>query len=147
MLAQGAYQGNSDSERIELGRARGSGKQVGRPPTLTPEQIEQCQRMAHEGADLRQIARVMTCSRATVKGPWQDPDYGYVIRHHHGRIYSYSAVVSRASQCEGRAGSYRLDYLMISMGMMVGLIMELFSFWPSYGYSRLSRILGLISRF
>ena len=56
MLAQGAYQVDSASERIKLGldRARASGKQVGRPPALTPEQIEQCRRMADEGSGLRQ---------------------------------------------------------------------------------------------
>ena len=60
---------DSASERIKLGldRARAGGKQVGRPPALTPEQIEQCRRMSEEGAGLRQIARVMTCSPATVK--------------------------------------------------------------------------------
>ena len=48
MLAQGAYQVDSASERIQLGlaRARAGGKQVGRPPALTPDQIEQCRRMA-----------------------------------------------------------------------------------------------------
>ena len=69
MLAQGAYQVDSASERIKLGldRARAGGKQVGRPPALTPEQVEQCRRMAEEGAGLRQIARVMQCSPATIK--------------------------------------------------------------------------------
>ena len=69
MLAQGAYQVDSTSERIKLGldRARAGGKQVGRPPALTQDQVEQCRRMADEGAGLRQIARVMTCSPATVK--------------------------------------------------------------------------------
>ena len=69
MLAQGAYQVDSASERIKLGleRARGNGKKVGRPPALTPGQVEQCRRMADEAAGLRQIARVMTCSPATVK--------------------------------------------------------------------------------
>ena len=69
MLAQGAYQVDSASERIKLGldRARAGGKQVGRPPTLTPEQIEQCRRMAHEGSGLRHIARGMQCSPATIK--------------------------------------------------------------------------------
>ena len=69
MLAQGAYQLDSASERIKLGldRARAGGKQVGRPPALTPEQVEQCRRMADEGSGLRHIARVMTCSPATVK--------------------------------------------------------------------------------
>ena len=69
MLAQGAYQVDSASERIRLGldRARASGKQVGRPPALTQEQAEQCRRMAGEGSGLRHIARVMGCSPATVK--------------------------------------------------------------------------------
>ena len=66
MLAQGAYQVDSASERIRLGldRARASGKGVGRPPALTHEQVEQCRSMASEGAGLRQIARVMGCSPA-----------------------------------------------------------------------------------
>ena len=69
MLAQGAYQVDSASERIKLGldRARAGGKRVGRPPALTQEQVEQCRRMADEGAGLGQIARVMQCSPATVK--------------------------------------------------------------------------------
>ena len=69
MLAQGACQVDSASERIKLGldRARGSGKRVGRPSALNQEQVEQCRRMADEGSGLRHIARVMTCSPATVK--------------------------------------------------------------------------------
>ena len=69
MLAQGAYQVDSASERIKLGldRARAEGKRVGRPPALSSDQVEQCRRMAEEGAGLRQIARVMQCSPATVK--------------------------------------------------------------------------------
>ena len=69
MLAQGAYQVDSASERIKLGldRARAGGKQVGRPPALTPEQVEQCRWMAAEGSGLRHIARVMQCLPATIK--------------------------------------------------------------------------------
>ena len=69
MLAQGACRVDSASERIKLGlaRARGNGKNAGRPRALTSDQIEQCRRMADECAGLRQIARVMTCSRAIVK--------------------------------------------------------------------------------
>ena len=61
MLAQGAYQLDSASERIRLGldRARASGKRVGRPAASSQEQVEQCRRMATEGAGLRHIARVM----------------------------------------------------------------------------------------
>ncbi len=68
MLAQGACQVDSASERIKLGleRARSSGKRVGRPPALTVEKVEQCRRMAEEGASLRQIARVFECSPTTV---------------------------------------------------------------------------------
>ena len=56
------------SERIRLGlaRARASGKRVGRPPALSRELVEQCRRMAGEGAGLRHIARVMGCSPTTV---------------------------------------------------------------------------------
>ena len=69
ILAQGACQLDSASERIRLGLdcARANGKRVGRPPALTHEQVEQCRRMAGEGAGLRHIARVMGCSPATVK--------------------------------------------------------------------------------
>ena len=59
MLAQGAYQVDSTSERIKMGldQARAGGKRLGRPPALTPEQ----------GSGLRHIARVMQCSPATVR--------------------------------------------------------------------------------
>ena len=69
MLAQGAYQVDSASERIKLGldQARAGGKRLGRPPALTSEQVEQCRRMTEEGAGLRHIARVMQCSPATLK--------------------------------------------------------------------------------
>ena len=40
---------------------------MGRPPALTPEQVDQCRRMTGDGAGLRHIARVMQCSLATVK--------------------------------------------------------------------------------
>ena len=69
MLAQGAYQVDSTSERIRLGpdQARAGGKRLGRPPALTPEQVAQCRRMTEEGAGLRHVARVMQCSPATVR--------------------------------------------------------------------------------
>ena len=80
MLAQGAYQVDSASERTKLGleRARGNGKKVGRPPALTLEQVEQCRRMADEGSGLRHIARVMACSPATAKKALatDDPELG-----------------------------------------------------------------------
>ena len=58
---------DSTSERTKLGLARDNGKKAGRPPALTPDQIERCRRMAEEGTGLRQIARVMTCSPATAE--------------------------------------------------------------------------------
>ena len=67
MLAQGAYQVDSTSQRIKLDQARAGGKRLGRPPVLTPEQVAQCRRMTEEGAGLRHIARVMQRSPATVK--------------------------------------------------------------------------------
>ena len=39
MLAQGAYQVDSTSERIKLGLARGNGKKAGRPPALTQDRL------------------------------------------------------------------------------------------------------------
>ena len=67
MLALGAYQVDATSERIKLGQYRAEGKRVGCPPALSPDQVEQCRRMAEEGAGLRQIARAFRCSPATVK--------------------------------------------------------------------------------
>ena len=60
MLTQGAYQVDSASELTKLGqeRVRTGGKRIERPPAMTPEQVEQCRRMADEGAGLRHIARV-----------------------------------------------------------------------------------------
>ena len=74
MLAQGAYQLDSASERIKMGqqRARDQGRMVGRPPALTPEQIEQCQCMREECASLRQMGRVMNCSLSTIKRTLDD---------------------------------------------------------------------------
>ena len=69
MLAQGAYQVESASERIRMGleRAPDAGRRIGRPPALSPDQVEQCRRMAEERASQRQIARVLGCSPTTVK--------------------------------------------------------------------------------
>ena len=50
MLAQGAYQVESTSERIKAGLewARAEGRKPGRPPALTPEQVKECRRMYEE---------------------------------------------------------------------------------------------------
>ena len=69
LLANAAYQRESTSERIRMGldRARATGKRIGRPPALTPEQVEECRRMAEGGASVRHIARVLQKSPATVR--------------------------------------------------------------------------------
>ena len=69
MLAQETCEVDWASVRIslEMHRARTNGKQVDRLPVLSGEQVEQCRRMASEGAGLRHIALVMGCSPVTVK--------------------------------------------------------------------------------
>ena len=71
MLAQGAYQVDSSSERIRAGieRARAEGKRPGRPPALTSEDAEDCRRLyaGGTGYSLRQIARLKKVSKTTVK--------------------------------------------------------------------------------
>ena len=58
---------DATSERIGDGQRRAEGRRFGRTPALSPEQVDQCLRMAQEGAGHRRIARVMKCSPATVK--------------------------------------------------------------------------------
>ena len=69
MLAQGAYQVESTSERIKAGldRARAEGRTPGRPPALTAEQLEECRRMYAETPSIRRVARIMKVSQGTVK--------------------------------------------------------------------------------
>ena len=69
MLAQGAYQVESTSERIKAGleRAKAEGRKPGRPPALTPEQTKECRRMYAETPSIRRVARIMKVSQGTVK--------------------------------------------------------------------------------
>ena len=71
MLAQGAYQADSTSERIRAGieRARADGKRLGRPPALTAEDEEDCRRLyaGGTGYSLRRIARLKRVSKSTIK--------------------------------------------------------------------------------
>ena len=69
MLAQGAYQVDSTSERIKAGldRARAEGRNPGRPPALTAEQVKECRRMYAETPSIRRVARIMKVSQGTVK--------------------------------------------------------------------------------
>ena len=69
MLAQGAYQVESTSERIKAGleRAIAEGRRPGRPPALTPEQVQECRRMYADTPSIRRVARIMKVSQGTVK--------------------------------------------------------------------------------
>ena len=69
MMANGAYQVDATSERVRAGleRARAEGKRLGRPPALTPEQVEECRRMYAETSSIRRVARIMKVSQGTVK--------------------------------------------------------------------------------
>ena len=80
MLAQGAYQVESTSERVKAGleRARAEGRKPGRPPALAPEQVQECRRMYADTSSIRRVARVMTVSQGTVKRALEldaDPSY------------------------------------------------------------------------
>ena len=61
MMANGAYQVESTSERIRAGleRARAEGGKPGRSPALTPEQVQECLRMYAETPSVRRVARIM----------------------------------------------------------------------------------------
>ena len=69
MLAQGAYQVESTSERIKAGleRAKAEGRKTGRPPALTPEQVQECRRMYADTPSIRRAARIMKVSQGTVR--------------------------------------------------------------------------------
>ncbi len=80
MLAQGAYQVESTSERVKAGleRARAEDRKPGRPPALAPEQVQECRRMYADTSSIRRVARVMTVSQGTVKRALEldaDPSY------------------------------------------------------------------------
>ena len=69
MMANGAYQVDATSERVKAGldRAKAEGKRLGRPPALTPEQVQECRRMYAETPSIRRVARIMKVSQGTVK--------------------------------------------------------------------------------
>ena len=69
MLAQGAYQVESTSERIKAGleRARAEGRRLGRPPALTPEQVKECRRIYAGNRSIRLTARILKVSQGTIK--------------------------------------------------------------------------------
>ena len=69
MLAYGGLLGGLGQRANQAGSGLGqSGREAyRRSPAITPEQVEQCRRVAEENSRLRHIARVMTCSPATVR--------------------------------------------------------------------------------
>ncbi len=69
MMANGAYQVDATSERVKAGldRAKAEGKRLGRPPTLTPGQVQECRRMYAETPSIRRVARILGVSQGTVK--------------------------------------------------------------------------------
>ena len=69
MMANGAYQVESTSERIKAGleRAKAEGRKPGRPSALTPERVQECRRMYAETPSIRRVARILGVSQGTVK--------------------------------------------------------------------------------
>ena len=67
MMANGAYQADSTSERIKVGqeRAKAEGRPPGRPPALSPDQVNECKRMFAENPSVSRVARIMKISWST----------------------------------------------------------------------------------
>ena len=67
MMANGAYQADSTSERIKVGqdRAKAEGRPSGRPPALTPDQVNECKRMFAENPSVSRVVRIMKISWST----------------------------------------------------------------------------------
>ena len=69
VISDGSCQVESTIERIKAGakRAMAEGRKAGRPPALTPEQVQECRRMYTETLSIRRVARVMGVSQGTVE--------------------------------------------------------------------------------
>ncbi len=67
MMANGAYQADSTSERIKVGqeRAKAEGRQPGRPPALSPDQVNECKGMFAGNPSVSRVARIMKISWST----------------------------------------------------------------------------------
>ena len=67
MMVNGAYQADSTSERMKVGqeRAKAEGRPPGRPPALTPDQVNECKRMFAENPSVSRVARIMRVSWST----------------------------------------------------------------------------------
>ena len=66
MMVQG-HTVESTSERIGAGLNRVGGRRSGRPPTLTPEQVEECRRMYAVPPSVRRVVHIMKVYQGTVK--------------------------------------------------------------------------------
>ena len=69
MLAQAAYQVESTAERVRVGqdRARADGKEIGRPFSMTPEQVRQAATLLEAGASISSVSRTLGRHRDTIK--------------------------------------------------------------------------------
>ncbi len=67
MMANGACLADSTSKRIKVGqeRAKAEGRPPGRPPALSPDQVNECERMVAENPSVSRVARIMRVSWIT----------------------------------------------------------------------------------
>ena len=61
MLANRAHQADSTCERMKVDQERARAE--GRPPALTPQQVDECRRMYAENQSIRRTARILKVSR------------------------------------------------------------------------------------
>ena len=64
MMINGTYQADSTRERIKVSqeRAKAEGRPPGRPPALTPDQVNECKRMFAENPSVSRVARIRQSS-------------------------------------------------------------------------------------
>ena len=67
MMINGTYQADSTRERIKVSqeRAKAEGRPPGRPPALSPGQVNECKRMFAENPSVSRVARIMRISWST----------------------------------------------------------------------------------
>ena len=64
IMANGAYQADFTCERLKVDQERSRAE--GRPPALTPEEVDECRRMYAESQSIRRTARILKVSQGTV---------------------------------------------------------------------------------
>ena len=69
ILANGTHQTDSTSERIKVGqeRAGAKGRRPGRPPALSPEQVDLARQLYAENHSISHTARLMKVAQGTIK--------------------------------------------------------------------------------